>query len=66
MKYITKIILTSIFMLITTWAFSQVHTVINNMIYINGTPITKCGTIDFGAAPTVRIQFIVDLDKHIN
>jgi len=66
MKYITKIILTSIFMLITTWAFSQVNTVINNMTYINGTPISNCGTIDFEANSTVRVQFTVDLDKPVN
>lgn len=67
MKNVTKITLSSIFMLFSfTWAFSQVITEINNMTYINGAPISNCGTIDFEANPTVRVQFTVDLDKPIN
>ncbi|WP_379939119.1 hypothetical protein [Mariniflexile aquimaris] len=33
------------------------------MQYINGTPISNCGTIDFGTNPTVRVQFTINLSK---
>lgn len=46
--------------------YSQVNVSISNMQYINGTPISNCGTIDFDTNPTVRVQFTINLSKQTN
>lgn len=57
-----KIILIGL-ILLSKIAYWQVNVSITNMQYIEGIPISNCGTIDFGTNPTVRVQFTINLSK---
>lgn len=63
MKKIPHTICLLLFSLTT---YSQVNVTISNMTYVNGTPISNCGTVDFGTNSTVRVQFTIDLSKQSN
>lgn len=52
--------------LLSFLSYSQVNVTMSNMTYISGTPINNCGTIEFGSASTVRIQFVINLTKTTN
>jgi hypothetical protein len=50
-------------LMITITSSAQVTVAISGMSYISGEPISNCGNIAFGANPTVRIQFGINLSK---
>ena len=50
-------------MLLSITTYGQVNVSISNMQYIDGTPISDCGIIDFGTNSTVRVQFTINLSK---
>lgn len=61
-----KILLIIGLLMLSFTAYSQVNVSITNMQYINGTAISNCGTIDFGASSNVRVQFTISLSKQSN
>ncbi|AWA30391.1 hypothetical protein HYN48_09990 [Flavobacterium magnum] len=63
MKRILKLF---VFLMLVANVHAQVTVSITNMTYINGTPISNCGTIEFGTSPTVRVQFGINLTKPHN